>query len=1116
MVSIADFGVNAKIGLLILLATGQALAQTTDATSDEPKPVVAPMEDAAASDAPETETPSASPTLGADASEESVDASPEVRPFAEDDDDVEPSENGAAEPSAEVENSENSEPENIAIGKLVIVGQLRDPAPMLHKFFWPVVRTMRSLSSFETDRLTELSESLGYEIQSKQLVGNQLSLTLRPVLRVRHINVDVKDQSIGASFSHTLRWIFTLGQMDKADIGLILREDIEKRIRLRPGSIFPHDKVAQQERLTIETAIVVKYFRQQGFGDVKVSMASKKRGKWQVEINISIDRGERYRLGTISPDRVRDPNVVVTNREIREEFDIKQRFLRIPFGNKPFTTETLREGLEKVRKLYHEEGYPGVRVTGRLDEVASFNREAKTIDFPLRIDKRRKVEVQFIVVDNPNANVESLKNVLTFASESAYDEYEAEQSAIALTEYYQKRGRFDVTVEWRRDRSNQASKSEKYTFLIREGREAQVSKILFTGNKALKDGFLADQLQTKIYGLLNGGFVTKSQLEQDRKTIASTYREKGYLNVKVRSEIARRKELLSYGAAIGVTLGSKSLPNGVNILFHIDEGPKSIVEEVRIESLNSREPLQVTTEKILSRLKLKKGVVFNPTLVKKESSQILSYLGTLGFQDAKVETTLTSNGNKVFITHAIKQGKKMKVGEVAIRGNFKTEKWIIEDELSLSRGQTLTTSNFDSARQRLRATGLFRSIELKEASRSSTLYDTTANLVLNLQEASDYIAAFEFALGYTSDLEAVFAKAATKSQNMFGLGIRGNVSAESALDLVGDGGFGDYFRTFVDYEEYHEVESTFEFPQWLSRRTVGLAFNTELTGFLRQRRSDRFGALRSFGSRLRISRTIQSGLLRNWQIGLRYAIRQWNRDEDLIRPSGANEDLLSSPIRTRTESFGLNVIIDKRKKGNTPEVIAPDNGYRLEVNVETATEFLFGESTFVKFGASLQNFWSIKNRAVVGNYLRYNHGVPLGGAVLLPAVERFFAGGNQEIRGIEEDRALTEILSNPLVGPAGIQRFAIIPTGGNIRFIHNLDVQIQLFDILAGVMFIDTAIVTNSLDGFKLGDLRHGVGIGIRSQWDLLPFSLEYAVPIDPVLGDDPRGRLHFRIGLVF
>jgi outer membrane protein assembly factor BamA len=96
-----------------------------------------------------------------------------------------------------------------------------------------------------------------------------------------------------------------------------------------------------------------------------------------------------------------------------------------------------------------------------------------------------------------------------------------------------------------------------------------------------------------------------------------------------------------------------------------------------------------------------------------------------------------------------------------------------------------------------------------------------------------------------------------------------------------------------------------------------------------------------------------------------------------------------------------------------------------------------------------------------------------------------------------------------------------VPSSGNIRAIHNLDLELRLFDFLrfpvASAIFLDTGFVTNSYDGFSWDDVRQSIGVAIV-RW-VLPgaaISVEWALPLRPRLGDDPTGRVHLTIGLAF
>ena len=78
------------------------------------------------------------------------------------------------------------------------------------------------------------------------------------------------------------------------------------------------------------------------------------------------------------------------------------------------------------------------------------------------------------------------------------------------------------------------------------------------------------------------------------------------------------------------------------------------------------------------------------------------------------------------------------------------------------------------------------------------------------------------------------------------------------------------------------------------------------------------------------------------------------------------------------------------------------------------------------------------------------------------------------------------------------------------RRLASIDAQLRLWKVLAGAAFSDAGMIANQWGSVTAYDIRPSVGTGLRF---LTPFgilAIEYAVPIRPHLGDDPRGRTHF------
>ncbi|HUS67100.1 MAG TPA: BamA/TamA family outer membrane protein, partial [Kofleriaceae bacterium] len=381
----------------------------------------------------------------------------------------------------------------------------------------------------------------------------------------------------------------------------------------------------------------------------------------------------------------------------------------------------------------------------------------------------------------------------------------------------------------------------------------------------------------------------------------------------------------------------------------------------------------------------------------------------------------------------------------------------------------------------------------------------TVNILVKVEERHDNQVELLAGGGYSSESEW-FAQAGLIWANLGGTGTRFEVNGVLGV-------------------KEQSVEGRLAFPSWVMRRLFATRFLLEITSFYkRDTKNERFGALLTLGTSVAATKTYTRGALRGLLLQMRYDFRHRTRDIDLVRPAGNSDDLEQTKVVTRTSSIGPLVAFDRRRDHNGRDnPLLPDRGYRLEASAAYGEDYLLGNARFLKMGGKAQHFIPLGDKWRISNGFRYDHGVPLGGDVALPEVERFFAGGDTTVRGFEQDRLLTEVVEEDLAPFTGLTRYELIPAGGNVRFIHNFDLQAIVWDDslvsvpIASAIFVDTGIVTNSLVGFKVRQLRHSVGIALaRIIAPFGSFSIEYAVPLDPQLGDDPRGRTHINFGFLF
>jgi outer membrane protein assembly factor BamA len=381
------------------------------------------------------------------------------------------------------------------------------------------------------------------------------------------------------------------------------------------------------------------------------------------------------------------------------------------------------------------------------------------------------------------------------------------------------------------------------------------------------------------------------------------------------------------------------------------------------------------------------------------------------------------------------------------------------------------------------------------------------NVLVKVEERHDNQFDVSGGGGYSTDTRA-FLEAGFGVQNIFGTGIR----------LATRGVLG---------QEELSAQGKLSIPRWILRRATTVPFFVELGVLGEQKESERFGTLTSLGGNIAASKEGTRGFWEGWLLSLRYDFRLRNRDEDLIRGAGASDGIVRSKVATRSSWVGPLLAIDKRHdEEGRHNPLTPSGGFRLEARALFGEDLLLGTDRFVKLGGSGQYFRKLSDRFLIYSGVRYDHGIPLGGDSVLPEVERFFAGGDTTVRGFEEDRLATEVIEAELSPLGGVDQFLVRPAGGNIRFIHNLELQVRVWDKppfgalsfpVASAIFLDTGLVTNSLDGIRVGDLRHSIGIALfRLLTPLASISIEYAIPLDPELGDDPAGRPHVNFGVLF
>ncbi|MFT3699588.1 MAG: POTRA domain-containing protein [Kofleriaceae bacterium] len=997
-----------------------------------------------------------------------------------------------------------------------------DNKDTLHAIFEPTFNEHRTNFTDATWReIAALSAKFGYQLVGHlvqpQPDGARLIVSVAPLPLVRRVATIVDSDSR------------LFGLFDK-----LLDDEVGRRLRVRPGSYLPWEPIRRQCAIMDERERVEGYLHDEGYADATVQIVAPINDDSSVDIRVRVDLGKAYIAGRVSIITAPGETLAVPRAQIEAFFRHRDNcFLIGCFSTARFTRTRHQEDLQAVRNLFHQRGYPTVRVSSSFDPTISFDRRSHTVNLTITIDQRRLIDVSFDGNDKDAIPDSDLRKQLTFDASGSADDVEAQTSARALVAFLQGRGYFDARVTF--DRTRLTDQADRIVFHLDPGPSREVGSVQFVGAHVMPEAKLRETIATKessfqvsfISGDATG--TTSAQLDEDVQRITALYRRAGYRDAHVTALASTTREGLD-SAALTATDVLADRGHDLFVRFVVDEGKATLLSRVEI-TIQASDPAKkaelcaLVLRELAIELKDPQfgrhapdaecaanitNYAFREDDLAATHDHVRDYLYRTGRPRAVVEyQTKTTAPNQLTAQYRITSTDELRIGKVVVRGNFKTHDSVIRDELRLKEGQLLTSDALADGARRLRNTGLFDAVNielpdlcgpLSTSTSSCASTTTTVNAVLRVEERYDNTATVDVLGGYSS-YNGIFGGAGFAMRNIRGYGLVWTVNATVGTKIT-------------------ELESSFQIPKWLDPNWIPdrFHFRTELTGLYRQQDTPRFGLLTTEGASLALTqqwprqKTADApARVITWNM-FRYDFRLRTREVDALRPIGTNQDNPQVGVSTRTSSVGMTFDWEQRVDRNgVLNPLSPEQGFRFEASAAYAESFLLGQDSFVKLSATGSKYQLVGDNLVLRADLRVDWGIPLGGAVLLPEVERFFAGGDSTVRGYSDDRMATELIQvgiPPLGG--NLSQIRIIPAGGNIRVIGSLDAQLRIWKILAGALFTDAGMITNEWNGTTYDDFKPSVGMGLRA---ITPFgigALEYAIPLRPQLGDDPRGRIHF------
>ncbi|MFW6133116.1 MAG: outer membrane protein assembly factor BamA [Planctomycetota bacterium] len=646
---------------------------------------------------------------------------------------------------------------------------------------------------------------------------------------------------------------------------------------------------------------------------------------------------------------------------------------------------------------------------------------------------------------------EELSELLPFGAGAPLDLAAVQRGRAALEDHYARQGYHETQVSVDRRR---VMRTGEVVYRIREGVSTTVTDLSFDGNSFFTSVWLKQKIESseRLWPFIPGR-LDRGQVDDDARTIREMYRREGFLGAEVGAEIVFSED-----------------KQEAEVIFHIDEGPRYQVGELRFEGNEL-----FANDELAGRLELRPGAYFTPLKLRRATRRVEATYGQLGYVETRVTArrVFRAEPGLVDVVFTVRESGQYSVGDIRIRGNDITRENVIRRNLTFFPHQRLDSTALDHSRARLADTQLFEDVEIRTVGDMPETRDVvvevaegrTAHFMIGGAVSSD-----QGLIGTISLVERNFdlfhgPRSFTemfKPEAWKGGGQTLRISAEPGTELM---------RFHVEWRE-----------PMLFDRPYSLGAKAYLFDRVRENYDER-----RFGGEV--------------SLGHMFANRWYG--EITPRIEGVSIDDIDGDAPPEVVALeGQHTLFAVRGalvRDRTDSRLHPTRGGRLNL----AYEQVMGDWSYGRLEAGYRHYVTVYVDALDRKHVvkgRISSGYLVDDA---PVFDRYFGGGSAWMRGFEYRG-----ISPRSVGDE--------PIGGDFRLFAGCEYEFPLLaEQLRGVVFLDTGTVEEDV---TISTYRASIGAGLR--WTVpgmgpIPIKLDFGIPISKDSSDDTQ-VFNFSIGWWF
>ncbi len=811
----------------------------------------------------------------------------------------------------------------------------------------------------------------------------------------------------------------------------LLEEDVLNKMHLRVGDPFDPKATGVIKR------DIENLFKENGYIRPEAAIIAKQDEKdGRMGLTVSIHKGKYYRIRQVLLEGNRFfPDITLLT-------PLKTwQASRLFWGMSRFVQADLKKDVKRLIRLYRREGFADVKIAPVLEKDPDSGRMA----IRFRIREGPRYEIAFS--GNKAFSDAVLLQALPLFTRGNQGDLALKRGIHRLTTRYRKAGfsRVHISVD---DKivEKDSGPVRSLRILIEEGPRFLMRSLRIQGNRFIEKDKIKEKILSRpsTFGKATGFFT--GTWEEDKRAVKRLYLRNGFMDVQVTDALAFETD-------------PKTKNQWVDAVLSIQEGPRTLVGEVAFEGLS------VFTEKeALQALSLKPGAPYRRYRLPADRELLKALISEKGHPYVTVseKATVRKSPRVADIVYVIDEGPEVRVGNLFVRGNFRTKKGVITKKMKIQKGALFSLKSVLAATRRVSRIEALDNVRLQLIGFREK--KARVDVVVNVNERKPYL--FELGLGYDTVREA-YLLGRLKDKNLLGL------NKSIWID-------GEYSR--IGYK----AEAGVTDPDFLQR---GISATGTLFAQKEEQKNRAFG-IRSQGATVRFQRRLSDRI--DGGLAFRYESRKQVR---------LNEVPVLPEEQEEYEPRTLFVLTPSVHWISVDSLVRPKKGFigRALVDVSKGLDNTLDD--FIRYRLEARYYRSPLKGLTLAFRARWGVIQSYSPDDNVADDQLFYLGGLGDVRGFEENKLRTDASGNAV--------------GGRMELLGNMEVRYDLGSRLEALVFLDMGAVLDAKTDAGEEGLRSSVGIGLNYITPVGPVSLMYGHKLDRKAGEG-AGRVHFSIGYTF